>query len=696
MPSKLRDVRPQTGFSTIYETGKSPRLCDGDSVQSYSSSSKIVIRSSRSRSSSPPVGVLEISENPAPWVCGRVKLRQVNKILHYWSPFSGDQHQLNSSYSVPSNLSHFHLPASQSKNLQIARNPMPIINEAMRSNEFATFLSKSDDNLNKQDTTTTQKNSFPALNKSSSRRTIDSFFVENWSEPRMVWFPKNPTSHGLGLELVGGSKLYGRSRSGLLVSKIMKDSYAASSDCVQVGDRILQVNGQDVTEMSHSDAVKLIVNSNPPVKLFVMRMKPLDSMLESQDLVPLSPEESESEEFMEGAAPIQQRIKQLAAGGLNNIEKQQNESSKKKNQSMKKKRKKTQLEHAPHLAVSSLVRTKMKVMEWQEKILRTKMAQDLEKLSGDPQEMDKLVDKYMSFLDDNEREQLKSQQISLMVPKINVGFSSQSAASSEIDDDEEEDNSDEEEYIDGPLTQNQANKQMKRLMRKYGELEGRIFVIEIPITVFAQLQGHSANVQLGLGLTGNRDFNKMNCFVSCIKPESIAEKDGRVHVGDQLLEVNGQVLYGRSHLNAAPLIRCCYMDAIGGTGGIFRRTKVKSLRLVVQRNENNFDEMAVDYYQGSYQGPRGSVDTELFSLVDDEIAIKSPVKQRLSRSSNSGGGRLAYENIYACSLIRGSQGFGFAIMEGSFTNEPGIYVKQVISDGPAAKVCPRLLTPVIR
>ena len=42
---------------------------------------------------------------------------------------------------------------------------------------------------------------------------------------------------------------------------------------------------------------------------------------------------------------------------------------------------------------------------------------------------------------------------------------------------------------------------------------------------------------LGISLAGNKDRNTMSVFVAGIQPDSVAAKDGRIEVGDELLEV---------------------------------------------------------------------------------------------------------------------------------------------------------------
>lgn len=110
------------------------------------------------------------------------------------------------------------------------------------------------------------------------------------------------------------------------------------------------------------------------------------------------------------------------------------------------------------------------------------------------------------------------------------------------------------------------------LQRKYGELSGEIVIVEITIkeiqeilavnkqnSSFAQVPQTSrssstvpvtsfqkpstqanqrASKSLGISLCGNKDLNQMAVLVCGLRPGSIAEVDGRIAVGDQLLEVS--------------------------------------------------------------------------------------------------------------------------------------------------------------
>ncbi|XP_068178447.1 multiple PDZ domain protein [Antennarius striatus] len=88
----------------------------------------------------------------------------------------------------------------------------------------------------------------------------------------------------------------------------------------------------------------------------------------------------------------------------------------------------------------------------------------------------------------------------------------------------------------------------KRMLHRYGSLSGKLHMIE--------LEKDTAARGLGISLTGNRDDSRarMSVFVADIDPLGPAGLDRRIRVGDELLEINGQILYGRSHQNASTII----------------------------------------------------------------------------------------------------------------------------------------------
>ncbi|XP_055081804.1 multiple PDZ domain protein [Periophthalmus magnuspinnatus] len=88
----------------------------------------------------------------------------------------------------------------------------------------------------------------------------------------------------------------------------------------------------------------------------------------------------------------------------------------------------------------------------------------------------------------------------------------------------------------------------KKMLERYGSLSGKLHMIELEKDPAAQ--------GLGIRLTGNKDGSRarMSVYVERVEPEGPAALDGRIREGDELLEINGQILYGRSHQNATTII----------------------------------------------------------------------------------------------------------------------------------------------
>ncbi|XP_058149178.1 synaptojanin-2-binding protein [Dasypus novemcinctus] len=75
---------------------------------------------------------------------------------------------------------------------------------------------------------------------------------------------------GLGFNIVGGTdQQYVSNDSGIYVSRIKENGAAALDGRLQEGDKILSVNGQDLRNLLHQDAVDLFRNAGHAVSLRV-------------------------------------------------------------------------------------------------------------------------------------------------------------------------------------------------------------------------------------------------------------------------------------------------------------------------------------------------------------------------------------------------------------------------------------------
>ncbi|XP_061680728.1 inaD-like protein isoform X3 [Syngnathoides biaculeatus] len=86
----------------------------------------------------------------------------------------------------------------------------------------------------------------------------------------------------------------------------------------------------------------------------------------------------------------------------------------------------------------------------------------------------------------------------------------------------------------------------ERWRDRYGDLRGELLRVELD---------KAAHGGLGLDLTGNRDRSALGVFVAGLRPGGAAALDGRLRVGDRLLQVNDRVLDGRSHRKASALVK---------------------------------------------------------------------------------------------------------------------------------------------
>ncbi|XP_055061375.2 multiple PDZ domain protein isoform X2 [Misgurnus anguillicaudatus] len=284
----------------------------------------------------------------------------------------------------------------------------------------------------------------------------------SWSRPRRVTlFRAGGTC--LGISVVGGrgmgSRLSnGEMRRGIFIKHIAEDSPAASSSVLKEGDRILQVEGVDVSDLTHEEAVEAIRRAGDRVQLLVQSPQP-STPVNCHEEDNLSKSNSQSYQELE----VPNNLLHLSPTNP--------------------------FSPAPFKRTEEGKLVKSPVMKVASRHLDTE-ADGVLKVPERPPLPEKTSHQ-------SDREQ---------------------------------------------------NTYWTRVLQRYGSLPGELHMLE--------LDCGSQSSGLGVCLSESRDSarGRMSVFVSEIKPNGAAAADGRIRVGDELLEINGQVLYGRSHQNATAII----------------------------------------------------------------------------------------------------------------------------------------------
>uniref|UniRef100_A0A8D3E9R2 Multiple PDZ domain crumbs cell polarity complex component n=1 Tax=Scophthalmus maximus TaxID=52904 RepID=A0A8D3E9R2_SCOMX len=262
----------------------------------------------------------------------------------------------------------------------------------------------------------------------------ESASYNNWNQPRKVELFREP-GKSLGISIVGGRGMGSRLSNGevmrgIFIKHILADSPAGHNGTLKTGDRIVEVDGADLRDASHEEAVEAIRRAGNPVSFLVQSIihRPRVSLCYS--------------------------VKPIATAKA-----------------------------SPTSAVLPLP------------VLPHVGETDTDTLTENP---------------------------------------GRPAEAEEVNQEEEEEEEEEFGY------------NWKNLIQRYGSLPGDLHMIEL----------EKGKAGLGLSLAGNRDRSRMSVFVVGIDPNGAAGRDGRMVVGDELLEINGQVLYGHSHQNASSIIKC--------------------------------------------------------------------------------------------------------------------------------------------
>ncbi|XP_048786926.1 multiple PDZ domain protein isoform X1 [Lagopus muta] len=369
----------------------------------------------------------------------------------------------------------------------------------------------------------------------------------NWNQPRKVELWREP-GKSLGISIVGGRGMGSRLSSGevmrgIFIKHILEDSPAGKNGTLKTGDRIVEVDGIDLRDASHEQAVEAIRKAGNPV---VFMVQSIISRPRPESLYRLS----------SASALCEQKT-------TNPFYRQ---SSKAFSQS------------------------------------------------------------------DSEPEKTSSCNLPLPPPSAFSGIScdvAQSSSSQVVEDVEKDD---------------EFGYSWKKISQRYGSLPGELHVIEL----------EKGRTGLGLSLAGNKDRSRMSVFIVGIDPNGAAGKDGRLQIADELLEINGQILYGRTHQNASFIIKCA-------------PSKVK---IIFIRNKDAINQMAVCPAKSVEALPGAS---EKLQNQEVDTTADSGISPDFS----------SYKNIQYVELPKDEGGLGIAISEEDTVN--GVVIKSLTDHGAAAK-----------
>ncbi|NXJ63541.1 MPDZ protein, partial [Rostratula benghalensis] len=428
----------------------------------------------------------------------------------------------------------------------------------------------------------------------------------NWNQPRKVELWREP-SKSLGISIVGGRGMGSRLSNGevmrgIFIKHILEDSPAGKNGTLKTGDRIVEVDGIDLRDASHEQAVEAIRKAGNPVVFMV------------QSIISRSKPESLCKPSS-ASAPCGQKT-------TNPFYRQSS-----KNPSLPFSQNSLFCRPAVFsstnpFADSSQFNTNKEVSN---PIRVTFRCSPTNPFAPTP---------FKAFgQSDLEPEKTSLGNLPLPPPSAFSGMScdaTQSSSSRVPEDVEKED---------------EFGYSWKKIMQRYGNLPGELHMIEL----------EKGRTGLGLSLAGNKDRSRMSVFIVGIDPNGAAGKDGRLQIADELLEINGQILYGRTHQNASSIIKCA-------------PSKVK---IIFIRSKDAVNQMAVC--------PSKSVDGSQVTsgtLQHQEIVISAANSSASSDFSSC-------KNIQYVELPKDQGGFGIAISEEDTVN--GVVIKSLTDHGAAAK-----------
>ncbi|XP_055084936.1 multiple PDZ domain protein isoform X2 [Periophthalmus magnuspinnatus] len=394
----------------------------------------------------------------------------------------------------------------------------------------------------------------------------------NWNQPRKVELYR-AAGKSLGISIVGGRGMGSRLSNGevmrgIFIKHILEDSPAGQNGTLKTGDRIVEVDGVDLRDASHEEAVEAIRKAGNPVCFVVQSFinRPRKPALP----FPLS-------RSQHGSTLCSTNQSSLAPAPPQSLIADTSEDR----------------------AAAVTRDSKSKGGDSQCRLfLRLSPTNPFIPTPFKPVKRDKVKTPPSS-----------SVQLLPVVPHVgetDTDTLTETPPRAEEKEDEEEEREEEEE-------EDEFGYSWKNIIQRYGSLPGVLHMIEL----------EKGRTGLGLSLAGNRDRTRMSVFVVGIEPSGAAGRDGRLMVGDELLEINGQVLYGHSHQNASSIIK----------------SSPSKVKIIFIRNTEALHQMAVGPVRDSEEDnvePQNEVEITANGDIINSKEDNEPAKVFEEPSSDSG------------------------------------------------------------
>ncbi|KAM3938465.1 multiple PDZ domain protein isoform 2-T3 [Leptodactylus fuscus] len=423
----------------------------------------------------------------------------------------------------------------------------------------------------------------------------------NWNNPRRVELWREP-GKSLGISIVGGRGMGSRLSNGevmrgIFIKHILEDSPAGKNGTLKTGDRIVEVDGIDLRDASHEQAVEAIRNAGNPVVFLVQSIinRPRPESLYCSSSASTFRGQPHTNPFSHNSSKKQSLPLQSTFGT------------------------KPLFRCTNPFADSSQYSTNKGTMNPVRIAFRCSPTNPFAPMPF----------KASSSSDSDSEKTTFSNLATAPVTSMSSDSDQLGTAA----------------FSGDPEKEDEFGYSWRKISQRYGNLPGELHMIEL----------EKGKTGLGLSLAGNKDRSRMSVFIVGIDPNGAAGKDGRLQIADELLEINGQILYGRSHQNASSIIKCA-------------PSKVK---IIFIRNKDAVSQMAVCPVKTTELCPSNS--SAFPSQEEDENipSLEPPVDFTF------------FKNVIHVSLPKDQGGLGLAISEEDTVN--GVVIKSLTDYGAAAK-----------